>query len=70
MVTGLGTLASGILIAIGASEGGAMNEATMHAIAMPYVAVVALLFLIAILFVRKFDLTRANHEANLKATAQ
>jgi Na+/melibiose symporter-like transporter len=70
MLTGLGTLVSGILITVGASEGRAMNEATMDAIAMPYVALVSLLFLIAIFFVRKFDLSRANHEANLKATAE
>jgi len=63
MLTGLGTLVSGILITVGASEGRAMNEATMDAIAMPYVALVSLLFLIAIFFVRKFDLSRANHEA-------
>lgn len=69
MVTGLGTLASGILITLGAGDGGVMNEETMNTIAIPYVILVSFLFLAAIVFVRRFDLTRADHEANLKAAA-
>ncbi len=68
-VTGIGIFFSGLLLSIGSREGGMMTEQTMFAIALPYMVLITALYLVSILFLRRFRLTRAGHSENLSAVS-
>ena len=65
VVTGLGMFCSGVLLSLGGTS--IMDEGTMRTVAMPYVLLITVLYLISILFLRRFTLTRTDHKENLDA---
>ena len=67
VVTGLGMFCSGILIGISETRGEVMNEATMNEVALFYIPIVTVLYVISILFLRGYTLTRKDHDDNIKA---
>ncbi len=69
VVTGFGMFASGLLITLGARDGAGMGEAQMERMALPYVLLIALLYALAILCLRRYGLSRADHEANLRSVS-
>lgn len=69
VVTGLGMFASGVLISLGLRDGGGMSEAAMDRVALPYILLIVALYALAILFLRRYSLRRADHEDNLRAVA-
>lgn len=67
VVTGLGIFVPGLMLSLGAQSGKLIDSETMHGIALPYVALLIEVYLVAIRFLRRYALTRADHDANLAA---
>jgi GPH family glycoside/pentoside/hexuronide:cation symporter len=65
-LSGLGIFASGVLIYLSGTSSAPMTEAGMMTVALYYVPLLVLLHLVALIFVARYDLTRASHERNLK----
>ena len=66
VLSGLGIFASGVLIYISGTSGAPMSETGMSTVAHYYVPLLVLLHLVALIFIDRYDLTRATHEQNLK----
>lgn len=67
IVTGLGIFVSGLLLSLGAQSGDLITQDTMHGIALPYVAILIIVYVLSITCLKRYALTRSNHEANLAA---
>ena len=67
VVTGLGIFVSGLMLSLGAQSGELIDTETMHGIALPYVALLVGVYLLSIRFMRRYTLTRADHDDNLAA---
>lgn len=67
MVTGVGIFVSGVLLSLGVQQGKLIDAATMHSIALPYVALIVVLYGLSVMFLRGFSLTRAKHNENIEA---
>ncbi len=65
VVTGLGMFCSSILLSLGGTS--IMDEGKMRTVAIPYVLLITVLYLISILFLHRFTLTRSDHDENLEA---
>ncbi len=65
VVTGVGMFCSSVLLSLGGTS--IMDEGKMQTVAMPYVLLITVLYLISILFLRRFTLTRTDHNENLDA---
>lgn len=67
VVTGLGIFVSGVMLSLGAKSGSLITFDTLHGIALPYVGLLIVIYLVSIHFLRRYSLTRSGHEANLQA---
>lgn len=65
VVTGLGIFVSGVMLSLGAQSGDLIDADTMHGVALPYVALVIVVYVLSISFLRRYALTRADHDANI-----
>ena len=64
VVTGVGIFSSGVLLSLGGER--VMTEGRMNDIALPYMALIAALYVASLSFLRNFDLTRERHATNLR----
>ena len=66
VLSGLGIFASAILIYLSDTSSSPMTESNMGTLALYYVPLLILLHLAALVFINRYDLTRARHEENLR----
>jgi glycoside/pentoside/hexuronide:cation symporter, GPH family len=67
VVTGLGIFVSGVMLSMGAQSGKLIDADTMHSIAMPYIVLLVVVYLLSLMFLRGYELTRSEHDQNLVA---
>jgi GPH family glycoside/pentoside/hexuronide:cation symporter len=66
VLSGLGFFASAVLIYIAGTGASAMTDDSMFTVATYYVPLLVVLHLIALAFIRRFSLSRADHQENLR----
>jgi len=67
VVTGLGIFASGVLLSAGVQTGNLIDDITMQRIALPYIIVIVVVYILSIWTIRNYTLTRSDHAATLQA---
>ena len=67
VVTGLGIFVSGLLLSLGVQQGKLIDAETMQGIALPYVVLIVVVYLLSIWSIRGYRMTRLDHGKTLKA---
>ncbi|MDD9910577.1 MAG: MFS transporter [Ahrensia sp.] len=64
-VTGFGIFLSGLLLTLGGDD--EITPDTMDMVAAPYLALIVILYALSYAFLKRYSMSRADHDANLRA---